>query len=103
MKIKNQILQITVLFILVTTVSHAQFKNVGVGLAYGAEIEKPGILLNAQYFFSEKVALAPSFIFYFPETTETSFFGTTIKARTIYWELNADVNYYFWIRRLDSD
>lgn len=99
MKIRNRIFQITVLLLLITTMSQAQFKNLGVGIAYGTQIKKPGVLINGQYYFSDKFALAPSFIYYLPYSDKSSntVFGFTssIEAKSTVWELNADANYYF--------
>src|SRR6478736_6900208 len=74
----------------------AQQITLGGGLAYGTDIEKAGITLNGQYFFSEKFAAAPSLIFYFPEKNTYSGPGYSYKAKSSFWEFNADVNYYFY-------
>ena len=74
----------------------AQQITVGGGLAYGTEVEKAGITLNGQYFFTEKFAAAPSFIFYFPEKSSYSFPGYSYEVKASVWEFNADVNYYFY-------
>jgi len=75
---------------------NAQQITVGGGLAYGTDIQKAGITLNGQYFFSEKFAAAPSFIFYFPEKNSYSNSGFNTEAKSSVWEFNADVNYYFF-------
>ena len=74
----------------------AQQITVGGGLAFGTDIEKAGITINGQYFFTEKFAAAPSFIFYFPEKNKYTFPGYSYEAKSSVWEFNADVNYYFY-------
>jgi outer membrane immunogenic protein len=91
---KKSILILTLIMTATLYVS-AQDKNVGVGLAYGTEIEKPAIFVNGQYFINDKLAITPSFIFYFPRKEEVSGSGYTSKSTSTFWELNADVNYYF--------
>jgi opacity protein-like surface antigen len=74
---------------------HAQQITVGAGLAYGAEVEQAGIILNGQYFFNDTWAAAPTLIFYFPDTDKFSGNGFNVESRSSAWEFNADVNYYF--------
>jgi outer membrane immunogenic protein len=74
----------------------AQQVTLGGGLAYGTDIQKAGIILNGQYFFTDKVAAAPSFIFYFPDKSKYSGSGYSVEAKSSLWEFNADVNYYFF-------
>ena len=88
------ILSVVVLFSM--SYVKAQQITLGGGLAYGTDIEKAGITLNGQYFFTEKFAAAPSFIFYFPEKNTYSGPGYSYKAKASLWEFNADVNYYFY-------
>jgi len=81
----------TVLFFLTITFftqkTNAQI-TIGGGLAYGTEIESAGVNVTGQYFFNENIAIAPSFTYYFPKSTFGDF---SFK----WYEINADVNYYF--------
>jgi opacity protein-like surface antigen len=92
---KKQIFYIAI-FLLSLSSAYAQQTTVGAGLAYGSEVEQAGIVINGQYFFNDKVAVAPSLLFYFPNTQRYSGSGFTTEARTSVWEFNADVNYYFY-------
>jgi hypothetical protein len=84
--------------ILLLSLSYAQAQQItaGGGLAYGTDISKAGITINGQYFFTEKFAVAPSFIFYFPEKNSYSNSGYSTEVKSSVWEFNADVNYYFY-------
>jgi outer membrane immunogenic protein len=69
-----------------TAASHAQVR-VGAMLGYGSEVEQWGLGLNGEFIFNEKMAIAPSLLFYFPETTSGFKYS--------YWELNGNFHYYF--------
>jgi hypothetical protein len=90
---KKSILALTV--IMFASLCASAQMNVGVGLAYGTEVEKPAIVVNGQYFVNDKVAIAPGLIFYFPEKVKTTSGGSTYTSKSSFWEFNADVNYYF--------
>lgn len=67
----------------------AAFSQIRVGgqLGYGTEIERWGLGANAEFMLNEKMAIAPSLHFFFPEKNG----GVTASL----WELNANFNYYF--------
>lgn len=60
-----------ILFCLLGLIATTQNANgqaaVGGGLAYGSEIESPGINLNGTYMVTENIALAPGIIYFFPK------------------------------------
>ncbi|MEZ4943995.1 MAG: hypothetical protein R2804_00575 [Cyclobacteriaceae bacterium] len=57
--------------------------RLGAGLIYGTEIEEAGININAEYLFTEKISVAPSYsIFFTPDPVS-------------YNVLNIDGRYYF--------
>lgn len=100
MKQTIRIIQFAFALIFVTTLAQAQFTNIGVGLAYGSEISKPGIIVNAQYGINEKWAITPSFIFYTADkhtaSSNAGGFNYKSESKSTVWELNADANYYFF-------
>lgn len=63
---------------------------IGGGIAYGTEIESIGVNATGQFFIQENIAIAPSFTYYLPKTIAGDF---SLK----WYEINADVNYYFEI------
>lgn len=70
------------------SISSAQMDTrIGAMLAYGTEIENPGIGVNAEFGVMEKLSISPSFIYYFPKEES----GISIN----WWEINANANYYF--------
>jgi outer membrane immunogenic protein len=83
-------------FLLAISSAYGQQITAGVGLGYGSEVEQAAIVINGQYFFNEKVAAAPSLLFYFPNTQKYASPGISTEVRTSVWEFNADVNYYFY-------
>lgn len=87
---------ISVMLAFTATYAQAQTKTIGAGLAFGTDISKPGLAVNGQYFINDALAIAPSFIFYLPDKTEVTVFGTTSTTTSMLWEFNADVNYYFY-------
>lgn len=60
----------------------------GGGLAYGTEIESPGINLNGTYLVTENIALAPSVIYYFPKSYYRDF-------KLKWLEVGLNGHYYF--------
>lgn len=62
--------------------------RLGIMIAYGSEIENVGLGVNAEFPVMENLAIAPSFIYYFPQD---NYFGGDMN----WWELNANANYYF--------
>ncbi len=62
--------------------------TLGGGLAYGTEIKSAGINATGQFFIKDNIAIAPSFTYYFPKKLAGDF---SFK----WYEINADVNYYF--------
>lgn len=71
-----------ILFAIISFVSQAQSK-VGVGLAYGSEVENAGIGVNGEFAASDVINISPSFIYYFK------------KNNVSFWELNGNINYIF--------
>lgn len=69
-------------------VSSAQVETrIGGMLAYGTEIENPGMGVNAEFGILEKLSVSPSFIYYLPKEEA----GININ----WFELNGNANYYF--------
>lgn len=62
--------------------SQAQ-SRVGVGLAYGSEIESAGLGVNGEFAATDQINIAPSFIYYFE------------KNNVSWWEINGNINYIF--------
>lgn len=83
---------ISALCVLCSSYLHAQTTTAGAGLAFGSDISQLGFTINGQYFFNDKLAAAPNFIFYLPEKVTTGFGSSKVSL----WEFNADVNYYFY-------
>jgi len=92
----KKVMLLGVAIMLTASIVKAQQITAGGGLAYGTDISQAAIFLNGQYFFSEKLAAAPSLIFYFPEKNTFSYPGYTSETKSSLWEFNADVNYYFF-------
>jgi hypothetical protein len=69
-----------------TAASNAQIR-VGGMLGYGSQISQWGLGLNGEFFINEKMAIAPSLLFYFPEKSGGYKYS--------YWELNGNFHYYF--------
>lgn len=82
---------------LVTLASFGQSKKIGGHLGYGSEVESLAIGVNAEFFVTEKISVAPSFTFFFPKKEDVPFGSIT----ATFWELNADGHYYF--TEADSD
>lgn len=57
--------------------------RLGANFAYGTDIEEFGIGINGEFFLKSDLAIAPGFNYYFTEDPIT------------FWEMNANVNYYF--------
>lgn len=62
---------------------HATAQKIGVFLGYGTEVEELGLGINGEFAINDKVAIAPSFIYWFPEDPIS------------WWEFNANAMYYF--------
>ncbi len=80
-----------VLLLLVFVVGLISFSNaqtmVGGGLAYGTEVDDPGIFVDGEFFLKNELALSPDFIFYF--------WDDPVGLSRSFWELNFNLNYYF--------
>ncbi|QOI97343.1 MAG: outer membrane beta-barrel protein [Flammeovirgaceae bacterium] len=74
-----------VLFIigLIGAAQDAAAQKIGVFLGYGTEVEELGLGVNGEFAINDKVAIAPSFIYWFPEDPVS------------WWEFNANAMYYF--------
>jgi hypothetical protein len=70
-----------------TAVSLAQVR-IGGMLGYGSEADQWGLGVNSEFLFNEKMAVAPSLFFYFPETAGGFKYS--------FWELNGNFHYYFF-------
>ncbi len=62
--------------------SYSQSK-IGGNLVYGTEIEELGIGIVGEFFLKNDLSLAPGFNYYFADDPIS------------FWELNANINYYF--------
>ncbi|MEO1050705.1 MAG: outer membrane beta-barrel protein [Bacteroidota bacterium] len=89
---KKAIVIVSLLFVASFTEVKAQDKNVGGIFGFGTEIETPALGVNGEYFVTSNIAIAPSFIYYFPNSNN-GFLGTEITVT--WWELNANANFYF--------
>lgn len=69
----------------------AQTNNIGAGLAYGSEIDRVGLGINAEFMIMPKLSIAPSFNYFL---TEKNYY-VTVRL----WEINGNVHYYF----MDND
>ncbi len=78
---KNLIL--TLLLVTAISIASQAQSNVGVGLAYGSEIESAGIGVNGEFAASSEINISPSFIYYFGKNNVSM------------WELNGNINYIF--------
>lgn len=65
----------------------AKSQSVGLMLGYGSKIENIGLGANAEFELSEKLKIAPGFLYYFTDDHEF--------VKTNLWELNGNLNYYF--------
>lgn len=57
--------------------------RLGGNFAYGTDVEEFGLGINGEFFLKNDLSIAPGFNYYFTEDPLT------------FWELNANVNYYF--------
>lgn len=79
----------TAVFTLIGFQSIAQInRSGGVFLGYSTDINKIGIGVNAEFPVMEKLSIAPSFFYYFPEKED----GVSLN----FLEFNANANYYFF-------
>lgn len=65
----------------------AQTNNIGAGLAYGSEIDRVGLGVNAEFMIMPQLSIAPSFNYFL---TEKNYY-VTVRL----WEINGNVHYYF--------
>ena len=65
------------------------------GVTYGSEVEALGITVGAEYFVSDKISIAPDFIYYFTNKESQVIGGSEIEVKTKLWEINGNVHYYF--------
>ena len=84
-------------FLLTGVLSFSSYAQVSInpGIAFGSEIESVGITVGAEYFLSDKVSIAPDFIYYFTKKESQAFSGSEIEVKSKLWELNGNVHYYF--------
>lgn len=75
------------LIVFLICLGFAKSQSVGLMLGYGSKIEQIGIGANAEFELSEKLKIAPGFLYYFTENYEY--------VKTNLWELNGNLNYYF--------
>jgi outer membrane protein X len=61
----------------------AAAQKIGVFLGYGTEVEELGLGVNGEFGINDKVAIAPSFIYWLPEDPVS------------WWEFNVNAMYYF--------
>ncbi|MEO1053366.1 MAG: outer membrane beta-barrel protein [Bacteroidota bacterium] len=73
-------------------VSQAQI-NIGGGLAYGTEIENPGIGVNAEIFVKENIAIRPGLVYFFPKDLINEAGSEDFKFK--WFDVNINGNYYF--------
>lgn len=97
---KKIILTLTFLSILFFQNVYAQLE-VGGGIAFGTEIEQPGINFRGYYSLSDQplgpgyVRFGPGFTFFLPRKYTTTWFGTTTETTSTWFEINLDGNYVF--------
>lgn len=65
------------------------------GISFGSEIETIGITLGGEFFVSERVSVAPDFIFYLPKKESEVYSGSKTELKSTLWELNGNIHYYF--------
>ena len=71
--------------------------SIGGGFAYGSKISTIGINVTGQFFITEKIAVAPSFTYYFPNSVDL-YVGYDRK----WMEANVDANYYPDLNLIDG-
>ncbi len=82
MKKTTILLAFTLALLLSVSTTFAQ-SRVGGGLAYGTEVESLGIGINGEFSATDKINIAPSFIYYFGDDNVS------------WWEVNGNINYIF--------
>jgi outer membrane immunogenic protein len=82
----KKVFLLAVISIIFSVASQAQIR-VGGFLGFGSEVEQAGIGINGEFVLSEKVAISPNLLFYFPKKNGN--------IKTSFWELNGNLNYYF--------
>ncbi|MCK6616655.1 MAG: porin family protein [Cyclobacteriaceae bacterium] len=68
---------------LILTAQDTVAQKIGVFLGYGTEVEELGLGVNGEFGINDKVAIAPSFIYWLPEDPVS------------WWEFNVNAMYYF--------
>lgn len=86
--IKKSLILFCLLGLVATTQNAKGQTAIGGGLAYGTEIESPGINLNGTYMVTENIAIAPSIIYFFPKSYYSDY-----KLKWLEVDLNG--HYYF--------
>ena len=81
------------LFLLVYSSQMYAQKQIGPALTYGTEIDRVGLVLNANIQINDTWELSPSFTFYFPKTYD---FVTT-KVSSNMFALDVDAHYLFQV------
>ena len=79
---KRSLLCVSFLVALLTA-QDSSAQKIGVFLGFGTEVEELGLGINGEFNVSPKVAISPSFIYWFPEDPLS------------WWEFNANALYYF--------
>ncbi len=79
----KRLLGLLIFTVAVFVTQHANAQKLGVFLGYGTEVEELGIGVNGEFAINDKVAIAPSLIYWFPEDPVS------------WWEFNANAMYYF--------
>ncbi len=88
MKTKNIVLTICFFATLLCAQKTMAQTTIGAGIGYGTEIESVGVMVNGQFFISDQLAISPDFTYYFPKKITDGF-------NFKWYEINANVNYYF--------
>ena len=91
LNMKKVLFTLAVLGALSFTTAQAQTR-LGLMLGVGTEIDQPAIGGNAEFFITKKLALAPSLLFYFPESHGNWKYS--------WYEVNFDAHYYFYNKNI---
>jgi outer membrane protein X len=95
---KKVIVTLSILFFVAAVMPAMAQKGemkIGPQVGYGFDIKALGIGAKFTYGITDEIRLAPSFVYFLPETAEESSYGMTVKTSTNWWELNLDGNYMF--------
>ncbi|MBT33598.1 MAG: hypothetical protein CMO01_28365 [Thalassobius sp.] len=94
---KNKLLALAFSFVVLTFSSQIAFAQekgavtAGGGFVYGSSLEKLGIGLTGQYYFTDNLAGEVGLNFFFPDKYRTN----NYEAKYSVWTINLNVNYYF--------